>query len=88
VERRVHQQAADSGQLEMLPRARRQGNRSRPQGPSFSAWIKRDAELHAALEVAEEIGDARQANAARRRWQEHMRTIPPVRRRRGGRPVS
>lgn len=85
-------QASAAEQLALLPtppeepqRRSWTGHRRAPKRSSFSAWVHRDAELYAALEVAEDIGDARQIEQARRRWKEHLRTIPSTVRRRGGR---
>ena len=81
-------QAGSDGQLALLPepsRAEPRGHRRRPKRSSYSAWVHRDAQLYAAIEVAEEIGDARQVDAARRRWREHFRTMPTPVGRRGGR---
>lgn len=71
--------------MELLPRPARPVTSRRPRTSGFSAWVKRDAELFAALEVARELGSSSSVNRAQRSWREHFRTMPTPVGRRGSR---
>lgn len=57
-------------------------HRARTQQLSWSEWVRRDAQLHAALEDARELGDEREIERAHQDWKQHMREIPRSTRRR------
>lgn len=76
--------AHQAQQLALLPAAPRPAHTPRRR-EGFSAWVRREAELYRAVADAEQSGDARQLERARRRWRECMRQMPPSGGRRGRR---
>lgn len=72
-------------QLALLPagmaapaRRRPSGHRAQRQGLSFREWVRREAQLHRALEDARETGDPAKVERAYRDWHAYL-NLNPVR---------